>query len=119
MNYMKTIFALTTLVVLSSCNQKATNDAMAETKKTEMHTKMTANGFKMGTIVASKVEGDCPYVIEMEGDNKPYYLDPINLDESFKKNGEKIWFTFGPLRMMNRCEKANPVSIIEMEKREE
>lgn len=120
MNYLKTIFALSTLVLLSSCNQKATTDALAETKKTEMHTKMTSNGFKMGTIVASKEEGDCPFVIQLEEEDKqPYFFDPINLDESFKVNGQKIWFTFGPLRMMNRCEKANPVSIIEIQKREE
>jgi len=120
MNISKIIFSLSTLFLLSSCNQKATTGAIAETKKTEMHYKMLSNGFKMGTIIASKEEGDCPFVIQLEGDDKqPYFLDPINLDESFKINGAKIWFTFGPLGRMNRCEKANPVSIIEMQKREE
>ncbi|MBL4662789.1 MAG: hypothetical protein JKY22_04370 [Flavobacteriaceae bacterium] len=119
MKYLKPSFVLIALMLFSCNSKKTTADAMAESKKVEMHTKMTSNGYKMGTIIASKEEGDCPFVIQMEGEDQPYFLDPINLDESFKKNGEKIWFTFGPLRMMNRCEKANPVSIIEIEKREE
>ena len=92
---------------------------METSKNSEMSAKMIEDGFKMGTIVASKAEGDCPFTIQMEGEDKPYFLDPINLDESFKKNGQKVWFTFNGLRMMNRCEKANPVSIVEMKKRED
>ena len=120
MTYLKTMIVLFALVLVS-CNsaQKTTSDAMDNSKNSEMTKKMLANGFKMGTIVASKVEGDCPYVIQLDDDGTPYYLDPVNLEESFKKDGEKIWFTFSGLRMMNRCEKANPVSIIKMEKREE
>ena len=44
-------------------------------------------------------------------------LDPINLEESMKKDGLKVWVTYQGLRMMNRCEKANPVSIVEIEMR--
>jgi hypothetical protein len=120
MKYMKTTILIVALTIFSCSSKKTTTDAMADTKKSEMITKMEENGFKMGTIVASKAKGDCPYVIQMEGEDKQsYFLDPINLDESFKINGEKIWFTYAGLRMMNRCEKANPVSIIDMEKREE
>lgn len=120
MKYMKTTILIVTLTLFSCCSKKTTTDGMADTKKSEMASKMMANGFKIGTIVASKAEGDCPYVIQMEGEDKqPYFLDPINLDESYKKDGEKIWFTYAGLRMMNRCLKANPVSIIDMQKREE
>ncbi|MEM7185031.1 MAG: hypothetical protein AAF466_00125 [Bacteroidota bacterium] len=119
MNYLKTLFALTALVALSCCNQKATTDAMAESKKAEMQTKMTTNGFKMGTIVTSKEEGDCAVVIKLEDKDYQYFLDPINLDEGFKTDGEKVWVKFNGLRMANRCVKANPVSIVEIQKREE
>jgi len=123
MIYLKTTIVLAAFVVFSCCSAKKTasdNGTTDTTKNSEMTTKMMANGYKMGTIVASKTEGDCPYVIEMKDDaGKPYYLDPINLEESYKKDGAKIWFTFAGLRMMNRCEKANPVNIIQMEKREE
>lgn len=113
------------VVLLASCNSKkvateATTDATAETKTMSMNAKeMIKNGFTMGTIEESKAEGDCPFVIRIEGEDKPYFYDPINLDESFKKHGEKIWFTFNGLRMMNRCERANPVSIVAIQKREE
>jgi len=46
--------------------------------------------------------------------------DPINLDESFsafKQDGMKVWFTFAGLRMMNRCEKANPINLIDIQTR--
>ena len=120
MKYMKTTILLVALTLFSCSSKKTTTDAMPDAKKSEMTAKMLANGFKMGTIVASTTAGDCPYVIQLEGEDKqPYFLDPINLDESFKKNGEKIWFTYAGLRMMNRCVKANPVSIIDMQKREE
>jgi len=81
--------------------------------------KMIENGFKKGVIVASDKEGDCPFTIKLRDNDYSYYLDPINLTEEFKKDGEKIWVKFAGLRMMNRCEKANPVSIIEMHVREE
>ncbi len=79
--------------------------------------KMIDAGFKKGIIVASKGEGDCPYTIKMEDAGPPYFLDPQNLEDIFKKDGEKIWVKFTGLRMMNRCEKANPVSINEIQKR--
>ena len=120
MRYLKTSLVLVAFVLISCCtSKKTTADAMADTEKTSLNTKMMENGFKMGTIVVSTAEGDCPYTIQLDDDNYSYYLDPINLDEGFKKHGEKIWVKFAGLKMMNRCEKANPISIIEIQKREE
>jgi len=120
MSYLKTSLILVAFVLLSCCiSKKTTSDAMTDTERTALNTKMMENGFKMGTIVASKLEGDCPYTIQLVDDNYSYHLDPINLDEGFKKHGEKIWLKFAGLKMMNRCEKANPISIIEIQKREE
>ncbi len=80
---------------------------------------MIEEGFIKGIIVTSKVEGDCPITIQVEGKEGSYFLDPINLEDNYKNDGEKIWFKFAGLRRMNRCEKANPISIIEIQKRVE
>ena len=109
-------------VFIFSCgtSTRNTSNVTDKSNETKMETaKMMENGFKKGVIVASDKEGDCPYTIQLEDDNYKYFLDPINITEEFKKDGEKIWVKFAGLRMMNRCEKANPVSIIEMHVREE
>ncbi len=124
MTILKTTLSLM-LFAAVACNTTKTNTETSTqtttttTSETKMDDqKMMDAGFKMGTIVASKVEGDCPYTIKMEDADKPYFLDPQNLEAIYKKDGEKIWVKFNGLRMMNRCEKANPISITEILKRE-
>lgn len=119
MTFLKsTLFVLSLIILVGCSSKKTTAEEMTTHKELLSAEKMMEQGFKMGTIVASKTEGDCPYVIEVKGEDKPYFLDPINLEEKYKKDGANVWFTFGGLRMMNRCEKANPVSIIEIRNRE-
>ncbi|RMB58032.1 hypothetical protein EAX61_10460 [Dokdonia sinensis] len=65
----------------------------------------------LGSIVYSDKEGDCEYVIKTDDGRM---LDPQNIDKSFQKDGMKVEFTFAALRMMNRCEKANPIRIIKI-----
>ncbi|GEQ84665.1 hypothetical protein ULMS_01730 [Patiriisocius marinistellae] len=113
---------LTLCISITACctSKKSTTDAnMDSTEKSEImmtDAKMMEAGFKQGVIVASNIEGDCPFTIKIDGD-QPYFLDPINLDDMYKKDGMKIWFTFNGLRMMNRCEKANPVNVNEIQVR--
>ena len=71
----------------------------------------TPDNSTLGIVVYSDKEGDCPYVIKTS-DGRMF--DPINMDESFHKDGMEVEFTFGALRMANRCEKANPISLIEI-----
>lgn len=79
--------------------------------------KMMAAGYLLGTIVYSDKEGDCPYTIQMPGDKMEfYYLDPINLEEKYKKDGQKVWIKFNGLRRMNRCDKATPAEITDIKK---
>ena len=90
-----------------------------EANKMEVE-KMMAAGFQAGTIVASDAEGDCPFTIRLEDKTGTLMYDPINLDKSFstfKQDGMKVWFTFAGLRMMNRCEKANPINLIDIQTR--
>ena len=78
--------------------------------------KMTDAGFTLGTIAASKEEGDCPYVIQSEINGTTVMYDPTNLEEMYKKDGMKVWYKYNGLKMMNRCEKASPIKIAEMQK---
>src|SRR5690606_21838202 len=81
--------------------------------------KLMAEGYLLGTIVYSDKEGDCPYTIQMTGDKMGfYYLDPVNLEEKFKKDGQKVWVKFNGLRRMNRCENATPAEITAIKKGE-
>ncbi len=107
-------------VLLFSCNstnKTATNNTETETQMDAK--KMMEEGFIKGVIVTSNKEGDCPITIQVETKEGTTLFDPINITEEYKKEGEKIWFKFGGLRMMNRCIKANPISIIEIQKRGE
>jgi len=111
-------FLLLFTVLFSSCNstnKPVTTNTETETKMESQ--KMIAEGFLMGTISTSKIEGDCPITIKVEGKKSAYYLDPMNLTEEYKSEGEKIWFKFTGLRRMNRCEKASPINITEIQKR--
>ena len=119
------ITSLSLLIILSiiSCN---TTNKVTETKNnTEQQmdaTKMIADGYLAGQISISTVKGDCPTTILIEGEDGPYYYDPINLIEDFNKDGEynndgeKVWIKFSGLRRMNRCDKASPILLNEIVK---
>ena len=117
---MKSTLLLFTIALFMSCSTtKNTQEAMDKSQTSMESKKMIEKGFLAGVIVSSKKEGECPFTIKVKGDEGAYFLDPINLDESFKKDGQKVWFTFSGLRMMNRCDNANPISIKEIQKRAE
>lgn len=118
---MKSTLLLFAIVLFMSCSTtKNTKESMDKAQNTAMESKkMIENGFLAGTISESTAEGDCPFTIKVNGDEGSYFLDPINLDETYKIDGEKIWFTYNGLRMMNRCDKASPISIKEIQKRVE
>jgi len=102
------------MVLTFSCTCKKTVIEAKNESDTVTETKMLEAGFKKATIVASTVKGDCPYTLKVDGENNLF--DPINLEETYKSSGMQVWFTYHPLRMMNRCEKANPIEIVEMRK---
>jgi hypothetical protein len=108
------------IITLFSCNSgsKATNGDGPNQEEIEMIAKkMKEAGFYSGTIIYSDKEGDCAYTIDVDSEDYKYLLDPINLEERYQTDGAKIWFKFAGLKMMNRCEKANPVSIVEIQDR--
>lgn len=110
-------------ILFIACNSthKTTENESKKTT-TEMTAKtaqMLKSGFLSAEVVESKAEGDCPFTLKLMNGDTPYYLDPINMTENFKINGEKVWVKFSGLRRMNRCDKASPVTITEIEKRVE
>jgi len=124
--FIKTTLTIAALALLGcgtaekqSTSPSGTTDTVAETAKiaTVDTQKLKAEGYVPGTIVYSDKEGDCLYTIQMSGD-KNHYLDPVNLEEKFKKNGQKVWIKFNGLRRMNRCHKAAPVEITAIKKGE-
>jgi len=113
---------MASLFFFSCCSTKK---EVSERAKTELNNqqknanvdKMIKQGFKSGTIIASK-ESECPFVINIDDSNSTRFLDPINLENSYKIDQQKIWLKFRALRMKNRCSKANPIEIEEIKKRD-
>lgn len=113
---------LTLFATFLMCNCASTQDkdqtASENNGIAQMESGMTGQGFLKGVIRYSEAEGDCPYTIEVESDDYNYMLDPLNLEAAYKKDGSKVWFKFTPLRMPNRCEKASPVNLTEVQQRQ-
>lgn len=99
-----------------SCNAKKKSVKSEDaTKQLEMvKEKMISEGFTMGTITAHKDGSGCPFTIKVDDSNIPYLLDPVNIEDGFKKDGLMVWVKYIPMRMKNRCEGANPVTVSEM-----
>jgi hypothetical protein len=109
---------ITACIILTACctSKKSTTDTNSINQEATMSAeKMLEEGYKSGTITYSDKENDCDYTIKLDGEYVLYY-DAINLDDAYKKDGMKIWFTFNGLRMPNRCEKANPIQIYKIQK---
>lgn len=120
MNALK--LSLTILIVFfflgcSSTKMKNNSGVDSTIEVKQQNEKFLKEGFIRGIIVYSAIESDCKYTIQVIPEGN--FFDPINLDDSFKIDGAKVWFKYYPLRMMNRCDKANPISIDHIELREE
>ena len=126
MTLLKSSLAILVLTIISCCtsSKSAGEESSNSLSKEELSitaAKMMDSGYQRATVVVSTVEGDCPVTLQMDGDTTAF-LDPINIydiDAAFRVHGTKVWVTYNGLRMMNRCVKANPISIVDMQKRAE
>lgn len=113
MTLFKSFAIFLTLTFLSGCTstKNANHSSAVELKKENelKEQKFLQEGYSKGIIIYSDIKNDCEYTIRVESSGSLF--DPINLENTFKQDGAKIWFTFRPLRMMNRCDKANPIEI--------
>lgn len=113
MLYRRLIITSVSLLLMCSCNSnKKTLEDKSNTLKDKNYQE---NGFKKATVIFSEIEGDCPYTISVEGESTLF--DPINLGEDYKKSQASIWVKYRPLRIPNRCDKANPVEITDIDSR--
>lgn len=104
------LFSISVFMLFTfSCQPKKNTTLNAPESMSQSDLKMSEEGFKKATVIHSNIEGDCLYTISVEGESTLF--DPINLEENYKRSQEKIWVKYHPLRMPNRCEKANPVEI--------
>ncbi len=102
------------VVLFASCkNTKEVAQDNAEQKITEEIVDLKE--YTTGVIVYSEKEGDCEYTIKLKDG---LFYDPINLEDAYKVDGMAVYFKFRGLRMLNRCNKANPVSIEKMVKKD-
>lgn len=124
--FSKIAFVIFSSIILScgvgqnqSQNVETNSPAEIEAKKIDDKAKI-AEGYLAGRIIYSELADDCEYTIQLkDGEKDFYYVDPINLNENYKRDGQTVWVKFAGLGRMNRCEKAAPVSIIEIENRDE
>lgn len=108
MKFINLIVVFILLLAFPSCKVK---NATSETMKLSEE-KMIDEGFKKATVVYSSLPDDCEFTLAIEGERSLF--DPINLEIKFQKSQEKVWVKYTPLRMPNRCEKANPVELTEI-----
>ena len=72
--------------------------------------------YTSGTVVYSTAENDCAYTLKVDSQTEDLFYDPINLENEFTKDGLKIKFQYKLLKMKNRCDKANPISLTYIKK---
>ncbi|MEX0996352.1 MAG: hypothetical protein WDZ45_04845 [Flavobacteriaceae bacterium] len=114
MYYKKLIVSSIMITMMFSCNShKTTSENDSNLKNDKLYLE---NGFRKAAVIYSEIEGDCPYTISVEGESTLF--DPINLEDEYKKSQATIWVKYHPLKMANRCNKANPVQITEIAKRD-
>ena len=81
---------------------------------------MQEEGYSKGYVKKTD-NTKCQFVIVNEKTNTAF--DPINFEEDafriFKLDDEKIYYKFLPLRMPNRCNEAQPISLVDIKKRED
>ena len=82
--------------------------------------KMLDEGYSKGTVAYLK-DSKCSYIIIDEKTGVKF--DPININTKefsvFKKDTERVYYKYRPLRMANRCNEAQPIEIESIKKRED
>ena len=117
--FFKSISLLFCVILACSSSKKTSEHNAISKNNTSSNNKMMTTehkntNFKNGVIIAGEKNSTCSFLIKLY-DNT--LLDPINLEENYKINQLKIIFNYTPLRMRNRCDNANPISLTEIKKR--
>jgi len=109
---MKTLTLIFTVCILASCatSKKVTNTSTDVSTTSES----IANDDATSGIVRTQYKG-CPALIEITEDGQMVKLYPVNLEESFKVDGLKIFFTYIPSKAQQpeSCTLINKVVAVE------
>jgi len=122
MNLILKLSVVFLLIFTESCDSSKAVSSSDETETKESKTmgkELLANGYSTGIVKV--IEGSkCPFIIYDERTKAQF--DPINMDDSkyasFKEKDAKIYYKFLPLRMKNRCNEAQPITLADIKKRE-
>jgi hypothetical protein len=121
MNIYFKIMAAILFVFAGSCDSTkntAKNEAKSTEMKQTMENKFINEGYSKGLLTAKR-ESSCTFIILDEKTGAKF--DPINLEEgkfgNFKSaKNEIVYYKYRPLRMMNRCTEAQPISLEDIKK---
>ncbi len=119
MRYLGVLLLFTVFLSISACCSK--KNKTIEVSKDEVITEneMIEAGYKKATIVYfAQKEAPCDYLIQVD-DNTNLFEPQKELENDFKENNKPIWIKYQFQRRMSRCESAQPIGIISIEKRVE
>lgn len=111
------IITCSLLILVTACNstKESAEESVTNSSTNLQNEKMKAAGFTEGTIETGKTEEDCKIMIKV-ADGR--YFESTDIPENFSTDGMKIWFTYTGLRRMSRCQKANPIAILDIKERQ-
>ncbi|MFY7671951.1 hypothetical protein ACOSP6_12770 [Tenacibaculum sp. MEBiC06402] len=116
MNQLKHLtLALSLSICFFSCNSSKKVTDSKQTNETPEY--FTSSGYVKAIITNNSNNSGCALIVKLEGSKE--LLDPLEINPDNYQNEQKIWFKFSSTRMMNRCEQARPVKVIDIKKRDE
>jgi hypothetical protein len=72
----------------------------------------------IATVSDQRAKDGCAWVLIIQNENGPQYLEPVELADSFKVNGKKVILTYHNSRSVSHCDNSTPI-VIEVIKGEE
>jgi hypothetical protein len=118
MHFFKPVLTFGTLFLLlfggvSGCSsqQETSNQENEESVKA-----MTEKDYKAATVLDYSEEGDCGFLLQVEGDTK--LLKPLKLEKQFQKHNKTVWITFGySRRHQGNCLIGVPINLGDIQER--
>jgi hypothetical protein len=65
----------------------------------------------IATVSDQRAKDGCAWVLIIQNENGPQYLEPVELADSFKVNGKKVILTYHNSRSVSHCDNSTPIVI--------
>jgi hypothetical protein len=65
----------------------------------------------IATISDARAKDGCAWVLVIQNENGPQYLEPVELADAFKVNGKKVILTYHNSRIASHCDNSTPIVI--------